>query len=184
MSLSTVASAADSQPGALRFGRICASPAGADAIRWDLARHSSMSAAQSTFAFAVLAAVSLAVAGTATALGATFALPFAGVELALVGWALAVHARHARDREAIELVAGQLTVERCDGARIERVELNGAWARVEPACGDCALIGICGQGRRVEVGRFVRPDLRPQLARELCRALRGAPGHGIGRDKN
>lgn len=178
MSLSTGAAkaAVESSPSALRFGRVCASPAGTGSIRWDLARPCSMTPAQNRLAFLLLAGVSLAVSTLATALGATLALPFAGIELALVAWALVVHARHARDREAIELAAGRLTVERCDGARTERVELNGAWARIEPACGNCALIGICGQGRRIEVGRFVRPELRPQLARELCRALRGQQG--------
>jgi uncharacterized membrane protein len=181
MSLSTAAGPAgtETSTGAMRFGRVSASAAGGHAsVRWVLERHCSMNPAQLKVSFALLAAISLAVSGAASALGATLALPFAGLELALVAWAMAVHCRHARDCEAIELAAGTLTVERRDGANVERLEFNGAWTRVEPTCGDCALIGICGQGRRVEVGRFVRPELRPQLANELCRALRGHPGHG------
>ena len=35
------------------------------------------------------------------------------------------------------------------------------------------LIELSGQGRRVNVGRYVRPELRPVLAQEIRRALRG-----------
>ena len=33
-----------------------------------------------------------------------------------------------------------------------------------------------GQGPRVNVGRYVRPELRPVLAQEIRRALRGGEG--------
>jgi len=44
--------------------------------------------------------------------------------------------------------------------------------RVEPELGDRSLIELSGQGRRIAVGRFVRPELRRQLADELRWALR------------
>jgi uncharacterized membrane protein len=46
--------------------------------------------------------------------------------------------------------------------------------RVEPVADDRSLIELSGQGRSVNVGRFVRPELRPQLAQEIRRALREA----------
>jgi uncharacterized membrane protein len=45
---------------------------------------------------------------------------------------------------------------------------------VEPAVDDRSLIEVSGQGQRVIVGRYVRPELRPVLAREIRRALREA----------
>jgi uncharacterized membrane protein len=45
---------------------------------------------------------------------------------------------------------------------------------VEPAVDDRSLIEVSGQGRRVIVGRYLRPELRPQLAREIRKALREA----------
>ena len=37
-----------------------------------------------------------------------------------------------------------------------------------------SLIEVSGQGRSVRVGRYVRPELRAALAREIRMALRGA----------
>jgi uncharacterized membrane protein len=34
------------------------------------------------------------------------------------------------------------------------------------------LIEVSGRGQSVQVGRFVRPELRPQLAQEIRTALR------------
>jgi uncharacterized membrane protein len=49
--------------------------------------------------------------------------------------------------------------------------------RVEPQSDDGALVELSGQGHRVAVGRFVRPELRRQLAEELRMALRhSGPG--------
>jgi uncharacterized membrane protein len=67
---------------------------------------------------------------------------------------------------------GRLVVERADGRRVERVEFTPAWVRVEPEHGEGSLIELSGQGRRISVGRFVRPELRRELADELRWALR------------
>ena len=44
--------------------------------------------------------------------------------------------------------------------------------RVEPAGSDRSLIELSGQGQRIAVGRFVRPEQRRALADELRFALR------------
>ena len=89
-----------------------------------------------------------------------------------MGAALLVYARHAADSERIRASPGRLTVEHVLGRRVERVEFLPAWVRVEPEHGDRSLIELSGQGRRIAVGRFVRPELRRQLAEELRWALR------------
>ena len=100
-------------------------------------------------------------------------MPFAWLELTAVGAAFTVYARHARDGEKISLNGGQLVVELETAGRLQRAEFNREWVRVEPKDGDGSLIEVSGQGRTVRVGRHVRPELRPALAREIRRVLRG-----------
>jgi uncharacterized membrane protein len=106
--------------------------------------------------------------------GATLVLTFAGLELALVGVAFLAYARHATDGEWISLQGPHLVVELETAGRRERAEFARQWVRVEPKSGDHSLIELSGQGRSVEVGRFVRPEHRQALAREIRRALRSA----------
>jgi uncharacterized membrane protein len=122
-----------------------------------------------------LCIVSLGIASFFWARGATLVMPFAWAELVGFGLALFIYARHATDFEHIDLSRGRLTVEHISGMHIERVEFEPAWVRVEPRDGDRSLIELSGQGKHISVGRFVRPELRRQLAEELRLALRGWP---------
>ena len=60
-----------------------------------------------------------------------------------------------------------------NGGKLQRCEFRRDWVRVEPGVADNSLIALSGQGRTVHIGRFVRPELRPLLAREIRMALRG-----------
>ena len=100
-------------------------------------------------------------------------MPFAWLELIAVGSAFLVYARHAGDGEKILLQGGQLVVELESAGRTQRAEFNREWVRVEPRSGDGSLIEVSGQGRSVRVGRHLRPELRPALAREIRFVLRG-----------
>jgi len=99
-------------------------------------------------------------------------MAFAWLELVAVGAALLVYSRHAADQENIAVRQGKLTVARTSGSLVETAEFVPEWVRVEPVTGDESLIEVFGQGRRIEVGRFVRPELRRQLANELRQAVR------------
>ena len=94
--------------------------------------------------------------------------------LAAVGAALLVYARHATDGERIRLQGPNLVVELENAGRLERAEFHRDWVRVEPRTDQRSLIEVSGRGRSVQVGRFVRPELRPALAQEIRRALREA----------
>ena len=50
--------------------------------------------------------------------------------------------------------------------------IRAEWVRVEPVHGEGSLVEITGQGQRMRVGRYLRPELRSALARELRQALR------------
>ena len=99
-------------------------------------------------------------------------MPFTMMELLAVGAAFMLYSRHAADAEKIVLQGGRLVVEQETAGRTERSEFNREWVRVEPKDGDGSLIEVSGQGRSVQVGRHMRPELRPLLAREIRLALR------------
>ena len=121
-----------------------------------------------------LCAVSLGIATFFWWQGARLIMPFAWLELLVVGICMLVYARHAADHESIALRQGSLSVAQVAGNRITQVEFQAQWVKVEPARADGSLIQLSGQGRRVTVGRFVRPELRAQLAGELRRAVHSA----------
>lgn len=146
---------------------------GQQAVQWLLKRNCSVTPAQLVWLYVSLCVVSLGIAGFFWVQGATMVMPFAWLELVVVGAAFRVYARHATDGERIVLQGGQLVVELENAGRLERAEFNREWVRVEPKNGDGSLIEVSGQGRSVRVGRHVRPELRPALAREIRHALRG-----------
>ena len=155
-----------------RFGH-ASSVAGSEwAVEWKLKRNCSMAPRQLLGFYSVLCVLSLAVATFFWWQGARMVMPFTWVELVAVGVAMLVYARHAADNESIALRDDRLTVELASGNRLERVEFQPQWVRVEPEAGDGSLVELSGQGRRVAVGRYLRPDLRPVLANELRMALR------------
>ncbi|MCW5653148.1 DUF2244 domain-containing protein [Hydrogenophaga sp.] len=142
-------------------------------LEWSLKRNCSVTPAQLAWLYASLCLVSLGVAVGFWSMGATLVLPFAALEVVTVGLAFLVYARHAADAERIRLVDGRLVVELETAGRIERCEFAREWVRVEPQPGDGQMIEVRGGGRSVRVGRFVRSELRSQLAGEIRFALRG-----------
>lgn len=142
-------------------------------IHWFLRRNCSITPVQLAWLYASLCLVSLGIGAFFWFRGAKLVMPFAWAELVLVGIAFLVYARHATDGEKISLQGAQLVVELEHAGRLERAEFGREWVRVEPKAGDWSLIEVSGRGRTVEVGRYVRPELRPALAREIRMALRG-----------
>lgn len=144
----------------------------ADEVNWRLCRNCSVTPAQLLATFVLLSGVSLGVAGFFWSQGATLVMPFAVLELAAVGVAFVVYARHATDGERISLRQGRLVVEAERAGRVERSEFDRFGLRVEMPAGQRRLVEVRGGGRVVQVGRHLRPDLRPLLVREIRTALR------------
>lgn len=141
-------------------------------MTWQLKRNCSATPQQMIGFYASLAVLSLVIGTFFWVQGAPLVMPFAWLELAAVAVALLLYARHATDRETICLQRGRLVVEHVSGRITERAEFVPSWVRVEPAHGARSLVELSGQGQRICVGRFVRPELRRQLADELRWALR------------
>jgi uncharacterized membrane protein len=167
----SMAQAAWARP--LRFGALSgAGERTVESVQWLLKRNCSITPRQVMGIYASLCVLSLGIAAMFWVRGAALVMPFAGLEVIAVGVALLLHSRHATDREDIRLHAGRLTVEHISGRVTHRAEFAPAWVRVEPEHGDGSLVELSGQGQCIAVGRFVRPELRRQLADELRWALR------------
>jgi uncharacterized membrane protein len=151
-----------------------------EGVRWQLRRNCSLSPAEMSAVLAALAMLSLAVAGFFWLQGATLVLPFAVIEVVALAVALFVFAKHATDTERISLVGGALLVEREIGGKLDRVAFASEWVRIDAREPHKSLVCLSGQGRSVSVGRYLRPDLRPLLAREIRQALRGRGQNGSG----
>lgn len=143
-------------------------------IHWQLRRNCSVTPTQLGWFYLSLCLLSLGIGVFFWTQGATLVLAFAGLEIIVVGLAFLVYARHACDGEKISLHGACLVVECESAGRLERAEFARQWVRVEPKSGDHSLIELSGQGRSIQVGRYVRPEMRQVLAREIRKALRSA----------
>jgi uncharacterized membrane protein len=134
-----------------------------------LKRNCSISPAGLAGVFAALAFVVVAI-GTGFAIaGAWLVLPFAGLEVALLGAAYVLYARRAADYERIVLDSGWLTVEVGEAQRIVRYEMEARRARV---CVDEERVLLLGAREQLELGRHLDAESRARFAAELQKRLR------------
>jgi uncharacterized membrane protein len=174
----TLASPAWSFPGAdapWRFGRAWpGGDAGAGGVQWVLRRNCSITPRQLGGFYLSMCLVSLLIASGFAFSGAPVVLAFAGLELFVLGIALLVYARHATDADTLTLSGPTLSVEQTHGSASRMTRFRAEWVSVEPALGDGSLVELSGQGQRVRIGRFLRPEMRSAFAQELRLALRTA----------
>jgi uncharacterized membrane protein len=156
---------------AWRFGRRLENSA-AQGMQWVMKRNCSITPRNMVIVYLSLCTASLAIAGGFWWAGAPTVMAFAGLELLLLGAALAAYARHATDCETITLAGRELAIEHRCGVGVESSHFRAEWVRVEPARGDGSLVEVSGEGQRTCVGRYLRPEWRGQLANELRLALR------------
>jgi uncharacterized membrane protein len=116
--------------------------------------------------FAALAALVLAIGAGFASAGAWLVLPFAGLEVLLLGAAFVAHARHAADYEKIELESGRLEVEVAEAERVARHRLENARVSMEEG-----RIVLRDARKQLEVGRHVGAEARAELAAELKKTL-------------
>ena len=120
--------------------------------------------------FVALGAVVLAIGAGFAAVGAWLILPFAGLEVLLLGAAYVLYARHAADYERVELAGDRLTVEVGDGARTARYEFERARVALEEG-----RVVVRDAKEELEIGRHLAAEARAELAAELeKRLIRGS----------
>ncbi len=134
-----------------------------------LRRNCSISPSGLACVFLALAVVVLLI-GTGFAIaGAWLILPFAGLEVLLLGGAFMLQARHATDYERIALESGRLRVEVAQGRRFERHELDARRVRVEV---QGARLLVRNTLEVLELGRHLDEASRKLFGAELKRRLR------------
>lgn len=116
-----------------------------------------------------------AVGSVFTWLGFWLVLPFAGLELLLLGSGLYLVARSGDQREVISIDAESVCIEKGRRHPEQRWVMVRLWARVVlercPRQWYPSRLLIRSHGRAVEVGRFLNEDERRRLASELVRSL-------------
>ena len=134
-----------------------------------LKRNCSISPAGLACVFAALAVAVLAIGVGFALAGAWLILPFAGLEVLLLGGAFVLQARHATDFERIELDRDRLRIEVAEAERVARYELDARRARIGLHKDRVTL----GDGQReLEVGRHLDAESRVAFAAELEKRLR------------
>jgi uncharacterized membrane protein len=143
--------------------------------RIEIAPHCSLSTRGALLFFSSLCVVTFGLGTFLATRGFWPVLPFAGLEMALLGWALKVSLRRRHHRETIIVSEADVRVESRDHSHYVEVVFPRHWARVKlrrpqsplhPSC-----LTIESHGRRCEVGSFLTEQERQGLAQRLTRLI-------------
>lgn len=134
---------------------------------WTLRRNCVLTPAQLAVWFASLSSVSLGIAAAFAAYGAWMVVPFALLEVGVLGVAFLCYARHAGDYERIEAGPGCLRVEASHGADLRVEEVSPPWVRVDYRGRSSDPIVLVAGRQKIVVGRFVPGHRKPALVEEL-----------------
>ncbi|TVS13149.1 MAG: DUF2244 domain-containing protein [Wenzhouxiangella sp.] len=123
--------------------------------------------------FAGLCAITLLIVAWPVIMGLWPVLLVALIHLAIVGWCFRLAWRGNWARERIEIDDDRVVVEHFRAGQQARSEWPVAWARVQTEQGRFRdlHVFVSSQGRRQEVGGFLPPRERADLARLLNNAL-------------
>ena len=136
----------------------------------------SMTSRQLQWTFVVIAAVCLGIASAFAAMGLWPVLPFAGLEVFVVGTGFYLSARAGQETEIVSVGGDTVAVEKGNRRLRERLEMQRAWAQIRLLQPKIrwypSRLVIRSHGRAVELGGFLNEQERLQLAGELQRAIR------------
>ncbi|MGE3665646.1 MAG: DUF2244 domain-containing protein [Steroidobacteraceae bacterium] len=147
------------------------------AVRIDLAPHCSLTPSGARSLFLGTCGVSFGIAGLLTLRGYWPVLAYAGLEMALLGWALHASMQRRHRLETIVVSEDSVVIETCwRGAATRavfprhwaRVRLRGDFSRLRPA-----RLEIESGGKRCEIGSFLTGEERQRLALRLASLVGG-----------
>jgi uncharacterized membrane protein len=140
----------------------------------DLVPHCSLSVRGARVFFGFVCFVTLGIAGAATLLGFWPILPFAGLEMLVLGWALHANMQRRFECESIDVTQTEVIIEHRSlkiGRATHRIVFPRHWARVKIRSPKSPLhrgqLVIESHGRAREVGKFLTEEERRHLAAEL-----------------
>jgi uncharacterized membrane protein len=121
--------------------------------------------------FGSVSAACLGVAAFWVSQGFWPVLPFAGLELLVLAWALYVSLRARHQWQRVSVSEGQVVIEYADRQRYERVVFPRHWSKVTLRAPHSPLhpnrLAIEAQGRSCEIAGFLTDDERRALAARL-----------------
>lgn len=139
--------------------------------RIDLAPHCSLTVQGAALFFASLCAVTFGLAGFLALRGFWPVLPFAGLEMAVLAWALRASLRSRAHGQSVVVSESQITVESHLASRHATVVFARHWAQVKLRAARSPLhpssLTIESHGRRCEIGSYLTEEERRSLARRL-----------------
>jgi uncharacterized membrane protein len=130
----------------------------------------SLTSTQQRVVFWSLAMPSFGVAMGFALLGYWLILPFAGLEVGLLAWAMKELQSREADYETLTIEGDVVVLEWHAGTRGERREMNRQWTRVECDCrapGRNCRLSVSSHGRATIVGQYLSDEARLQLAATL-----------------
>jgi len=140
-----------------------------------IAPNCSLDVRGATLFFLGLCFVSCFVCGLMVSLGFWPVVPFCGLEMALLGWALKASMARRHDRQTITVTETDVSVESHDHGRCVQVVFPRHWAQVKLRCPASRLhpsrLTIESHGRHCELGNFLTDEERYGLAAHLQRLI-------------
>jgi uncharacterized membrane protein len=144
-------------------------------LRIELCPNCSLSVGGALMFFGSLCSVSFAIAGILALKGFWPVLPFSGLEMALLGWALKVSLGRRFHRQTITVTDSDVRVESRDKAHCAQLVFPRHWAQVKlrrPASRlHPSRLTIESHGRQCELGSFLTEAERRGLAQRLQRLI-------------
>lgn len=137
----------------------------------ELIPHRSLTPKTARIFIASVAVPTVAVALMFTAQGFWPVLPFAGLEIGLLTWAVRASMRSGLERETITVTRDSVIIRHWDRRGVQSSVFPRHWARVTLHAPPVALhpsrLVLESRGRACEVGRFLTEDERRSLAVRL-----------------
>jgi uncharacterized membrane protein len=147
----------------------------AEPLRIEICPNCSLSLRGARLFFAAACVVPFGVAGFLAIKGFWPVLPFAGLEMAVLGWALNTSMERRFHRQTIILTERDVSIESRERLRSEQVVFPRHWAQVKlrrPAANlHPSRLTIESHGRQCELGSFLTEEERRGLALRLQRLI-------------
>ena len=125
--------------------------------------------------FLSLCVVTFSIAGGLALRGLWPILPFAGLEMLLLGWALRLSMKRRHSMQIITVTDDQVSIETHERDTHDRIVFPRHWAQVKLRAADTRVhpsrLTIESHGRSYEVGGFLTEEERRALAGRLMRSV-------------
>lgn len=138
--------------------------------------HCSLTDGQSRATFWSLVVLCFGVAIGFAVQGYWMVLPFAGLEIGLLAWALETLRERKNNYEALTIDGDVVVLEWRNGKQSGRREMNRQWLQVQCECmspGRSCHLSVTSHGCETEVGHYLSDEARLKLAATLRKQLLG-----------